>query len=113
MEIDTHRNNGLVQKNTAKLKICDIHHYIPTNLITNNENIFTEIYKFENLNEDIKKFFKKYLHITLDIPVPKKNVNNPRIKNTPSPTETIDEVDVASSLIKLAIVSPEVIVVLP
>ena len=58
-----------------KLKICDIHHYIPTNLITNNENIFTEIYKFENLNEDIKKFFKKYLHITLDIPVPKKNVN--------------------------------------
>ena len=39
--------------------------------------------------------------------------NVPLTKNTPSPTDAIDEVAVAFSLIKVATVSPEDIVVFP
>lgn len=54
-----------------KLQISDIHHYIPTNLISNNKNIYTEIYKFENFNEDVKMLFKKYFFINIEIIIPK------------------------------------------
>ena len=47
------------------------------------------------------------------IPLSLTATNVPLIKNTPWPTETIDEVAVASSLIKVATVSPEEIVVFP
>lgn len=63
-----------------KLKISDIHHYIPSNLITNNKNIFTEIYKFENFNEDIKIFFKKYFSINIETNIPKKNVTSKNVQ---------------------------------
>lgn len=57
----------------SRLKISDIHHYIPTNLITNNNNIYDDIYKFENFDNDVKLFFSKYLFTDILEKIPKKN----------------------------------------
>ena len=58
--IKINKNSNLINilYDNSKLKISDIHHYIPSNLITNNKNIYTKIYKFENFDEDVKKFLK-------------------------------------------------------
>ena len=73
-----------------KLNISDIHHYIPTNLITNNKNIYTEIYKFENFDEDVKMLFKKYFFINIEIIIPK-NVTI---------TKKTSQINISSELIK-------------
>jgi len=57
--------NQLFTKEYNGTQISDIHHWIPTNYITNNKNIFTDIYKYENLSNDLTVLFKKYFNIEI------------------------------------------------
>lgn len=83
--LKTHKQHNIVKNmnfsNYLKWRKTDLHQQIEFILDNNGKCLIDNIIPFENLNEELKIFFKKYCKFIIDPYLPSKKINASKRKN--------------------------------